>query len=44
MQHIADAVMYNQFLNAEIKELFLSWYESKLDILKYELFELSELV
>ena len=28
IQDLADAVMYDPFINIEIKELFLNWYES----------------
>ena len=44
IQDLADAVMYDPFINTEIKELFINWFESKLDLLKDELFEISELV
>ena len=44
IQDLADAVMYDPFINTEIKELFINWFESKLDSLKDELFEISELV
>ena len=39
IQELADAVMYNPFKDNAIKEVFLNWYESKLDALKEELFE-----
>ena len=38
MQELADKVMYHPFLDNVIKGVFLDWYESKLDVLKYELF------
>ena len=44
IQDLADAVMYDPFINTEIKEFFINWFESKLDSLKDELFEISELV
>ena len=34
IQELADAIMYNTFLDNVIKEVFLNWYESKLDALK----------
>ena len=34
IQELADAIMYNTFLDNAIKEVFLNWYESKLDALK----------
>ena len=34
IQELAAAIMYNPFLDNAIKELFLNWYESKLDTLK----------
>ena len=34
IQEFAAAIMYNPFLDNAIKELFLNWYESKLDTLK----------
>ena len=39
IQKLADAVMYSPFKDNAIKEVFLNWYESKLDALKEELFE-----
>ena len=44
IQELADAVMYNPFLGNEIKEVFLNWYESKLDALKEELFEYTNMI
>ena len=44
IQDSADRIMYDPFLNTEIKELFLNWYESKLNLLKDEHFTISELV
>ena len=44
IQELADAVMYDSFLDNTIKELFLNWYESKLDYLKEELDEYCNLV
>ena len=44
IQDLADVVMYDPFINTEIKELSLNWFESKLDSLKDELCEISELV
>ena len=38
MQELADKVMYLPFLDNVIKVVFLDWYESKLDVLKNELF------
>ena len=38
MQELADKVMYHPFLDNFIKGVFLDWYESKLDVLKNELF------
>ena len=38
MQELADKVMYHPFLDNVIKGVFLDWYESKLDVLKNELF------
>ena len=38
MQELADKVMYHSFLDNIIKDVFLNWYESKLDELKNELF------
>ena len=38
MQELADKVMYHPFLDNVIKGVFLDWYESKLDVLKKELF------
>ena len=44
IQELADAVMYNTFLDNAIKEVFLNWYESKLDALKEELFEYTNMI
>ena len=44
IQDLADAVMHDPFLSTEIKEVFLNWDESELDLLKNELFAISELV
>ena len=38
MQGLADKVMYHPFLDNVIKGVFLNWYESRLDILKNEIF------
>ena len=38
MQELADKVMYHPFLDNVIKVAFLDWYESRLDVLKNELF------
>ena len=43
-QELADAIMYNTFLDNAIKEVFLNWYESKLDALKEELFEYTNMI
>ena len=44
IQELADVVMYNPFLGNAIKEVFLNWYESKLDALKEELFEYTNMI
>ena len=44
IQELADAVMYNPLLDNTIKELFLNWYEAKLDCLKEELDKYCDLV
>ena len=44
IQELADAIMYNTFLDNAIKEVFLNWYESKLDALKEELFEYTNMI
>ena len=44
IQELADAVMCNPFLDNAIKEVFLNWYESKLDALKEELFEYRNMI
>ena len=44
IQELADAVMCNPFLDNAIKEVFLNWYESKLDALKEELFEYTNMI
>ena len=44
IQELADAVMYNSFKDNAIKEVFLNWYESKLDTLKEELFEYTNMI
>ena len=44
IQELADAVMYNPLLDNAIKEVFLNWYESKLDSLKEELFEYTNMI
>ena len=44
IQELADAVMYNPLLGNTIKELFLNWYEAKIDCLKEELDEYCDLV
>ena len=44
IQELADVVMYNPFLGNAIKEVFLNWYESKLDALKGELFEYTNMI
>ena len=44
IQELADAVMFDSFLDNTIKELFLNWYESKLDCLKEELDKYCNLV
>ena len=38
MQVLADKMMYHPFLDNVIKVVFPDWYESKLDVLKNELF------
>ena len=38
MQGLADKVMYHPFLDNVIKGVFLNRYESRLDILKNEIF------
>ena len=40
---LTDAVMNNPFLDNAIK-VFLNWYESKLDALKEELFEYTNMI
>ena len=37
MQELADKVMYHPYLDNVINGVFLDWYESKLDVLKNEL-------
>ena len=44
MQELADAVMYNPSSDNVIKGVFLNWYESKLESLKNEIFEYTDLV
>ena len=44
IQELADVAMYNPFLGNAIKEVFLNWYESKLDALKEELFEYTNMI
>ena len=44
IQELAAAIMYNPFLDNAIKEFFLNWYESKLDTLKEELFEYTNMI
>ena len=43
-QELTDAVMYNPLLDNAIKELFLNWYDSKLDCLKEELDKYCDLI
>ena len=43
-QELEDAVMYNPLLDNAIKELFLNWYDSKLDCLKEELDKYCDLI
>ena len=44
IQELADVVTYNPFLGNAIKEVFLNWYESKLDALKEERFEYTNMI
>ena len=44
IQELADAVMCNPLLDHAIKEIFLSWYEAKLDCLKEELDKYCDLI
>ena len=44
IQELADAVMYNPFLDSVIKDVFLNWCESRLDALKEELFEYTNMI
>ena len=44
IQELADAIMYNTFLDNAIKEVFLNWHKSKLDALKEELFEYTNVI
>ena len=42
MQELADKVMYHPYLDNVIKGVFLDWSESKLDVLKNELWSYTD--
>ena len=42
MQELADKVMYHPYLDNVIKGILLDWYESKLDVLKNELWSYTD--
>ena len=42
MQELADKVMYHPYLDNAIKGVFLDWSESKLDVLKNELWSYTD--
>ena len=42
MQELADKVMYHLYLDNVIKGVFLDWSESKLDVLKNELWSYTD--
>ena len=42
MQELADKVMYHPYLDNVIKCVFLDWSESKLDVLKNELWSYTD--
>ena len=42
LQELADKVMYHPYLDNVIKGVFLDWSESKLDVLKNELWSYTD--